>query len=1008
MATRHDPRAVPLRPAVFHILLALSGEDRHGLGIADEIERTSGGSMVLGPGTLYRSLAEMADAGLIRSVRAPGRADPRRKVLPDHSGRLGGADGRSKTPAIDGRRRPGPQHPVGFRMSVRCARLHAALFRALLRVYPGWFRRAHGEEMEQLFLARLGRGRGPRAALALWTRVAGDTASTTAALRRRHTVQRPPNRGGGGFDMLWQDIRFGLRRLLRTPAFTLGALALLAVGLGANIAVFSIVDRLLLRPPPYTRPAEVVYIHQDSDDGEPGSNSFPAYRDMAAMDVFRAVAATSPDDLTWQRPDGDTDVIVEFTTASYLDVVGLKMLRGRWFSSDHDRVGAEPVAVVSAPAWRSRFGGDPNIVGRVIRLNGQPVTIVGVGPDGLSGSQAPVVTDFWVSISATVLEGQYRVANLERREDHWYDVMARLAPGVSVEQGRSAMTVLAGRLADSYPDLNRGRRITVQRALDVHPFPESSPALVLASAMVVVLLLLACANLANLLLVRGMARTSEMAIRRALGAGSVRIGRLHLVESLVLSLGGGVAGVFLADVVLSALPRAPLPPPFGHAMDLTVDTRVGVFAIVLMVATGLLFGLAPVLRGTRERGAGALSDDRRTASSGRATVRVRNALVVVQVAGSFVFVMAAGLFGRSLLAMQHADTGVDAEHVAFVRTSVASAGVTGVAAGELLDQIRQRIDALPGVVRAAAASKLPAQFAGTTTTIVEGYTPPAGTDAVELNYTIVTPEYFDTVGLGIVQGRAFASTDVAGANRVAIVNEAAARRFWGGDAVGRRLESQGSRGTFRTVVGVAEDAPVSTFPEQPIRPMFYAPSGQASLGSAYLLAKTAGDAGALPDAMRSAVTAVRPGLTVGAQGTLASHFNDALAGQRFLVRVLESVSILAMLLAALGIYAVVAFNVAGRTGELGLRIALGARPGRVVRMVVQGTLVAVSIGLVSGLVIVAVAIRQVQSALFGVEPLDPVTIVGAVALLALVGGLAAYAPARRAASTDPAKALRAT
>lgn len=893
-------------------------------------------------------------------------------------------------------------------MTLRRSRLHALVFRALSRIYPAWFRNEHGPEMEQLFLSRLTRAKGLRAVLVLWARVAGDATSTALALRRRRSALQPQPGNRGGTSMFWQDVRFGLRHLVRTPVFTAGALALLAVGIGANVAVFTIVDRFLLRSPPYAQPASVVYVYQDSDDGEPSSCSFPAYRDMAAADVFRAVAATSPARMTWERSGGDLSTVVEFTTASYLDVIGLKPLRGRWFSREHDTVGSQAVAVVSAATWRSRFGRDPGVVGRVIHLNGYPVTIIGVGPDGFSGTLAPVVTDFWLSISATVAAGQFRVANLERREDHWYSVLARLRSGAGVAQARAAMAALAARLAETYPDLNRGRNITVRRATDVHLYEQGSSVLLLASAIVVTLLLLASANLANLLLVRGIGRSTEMAIRRALGAGRLRIARLHLVESLALAAAGGLGGILLARLALTLLPLAPLPSPFSDTMDLSIDGRIAVFAIALMLATGVLFGLAPALRSIRENVALALRDDRRTSSVERTTLRLRNGLVVVQVAGSFVLVLAAGLLARSLVAAQHVPAGVDAEHVAYVRTSFTRTGLDDAAAAATLEQVRTRIEALPGVTHAAAASRLPAQFSGTTTTIVEGYTPSAGTDAVELNFTVVTPQYFDTVGLPILQGRGFTPSDVVGANRVVIVNQAAARRFWQGAAVGRRLRSQGQPGVFRTVVGVAADAPVATFPEQPVRPMFYVPSGQATLGSAYVLARTAGNAGALPPAMRSAVAEVRSSLPVLEQGTLASHFGDVLAGQRFMASVMGTVSALALVLASLGIYGVVAFNVARRTGELGIRVALGADPGRVTGMVVRETLGPVVVGLAGGLGLAALAAGQLKSVLFGVQPLDPLTLAGSVALLAAVAWLAAWLPARRAASADPARALRAS
>jgi predicted permease len=900
-------------------------------------------------------------------------------------------------------------------MTKRLEVVHARVYRALLRAYPGWFREAHGEEMEQLFWWRLGRVRGMRGIVRLWYRMAADTWSTSLALRGSGgSGRRTSGHAGGDVWTFWQDVRYSVRQLLRTPVFAAGAVGLLAVGIGANIAVFTLVDGLLLRPPPYEQPDEVVYVYQDSDDGEPSSSSYPATRDMARSPVFSAVAATSASEAAWERADGPVEATIEYTTASYLEVTGLPMSRGRWFSAEHDNPGSEPVAVVSAPAWRSRFGSDPAVVGSTIRLNGHAVTIIGVGPAKLSGTYAPVVTDFWLSISATMVGGPFRVTNLERREDHWYDVRARLAPGVSVERAQLAMNGLAASLAAAYPDLNRGRDITVFRAKDVRQHPQGDATLFSAggvlTAIVVTLLLLACANLANMLLVRGLGRSSEMAVRRALGAGAGSVARLYVIESLLLSLVGGTLGIVLARWALAAMPLAPLPYPLSDALALVMDARVVTFSVALMIGTGLLFGLAPALRSTRDDIASVLRDDRRTSSLGRGTLRLRNTLVVIQVSASFVLILAAGLLGRSLAEMQRVDTGIEGERIAYVRTSFGQAGVDDAAeAAVALEALRARVASLPGVTHAAASSRLPAQRAGTTTTVVEGYTPETGTDAVELDFMIVTSQYFQTMGLPLLEGRGFAPTDVQGGERVIVINRAAAQRFWGGaDPIGRRLRPQSQRDVYRVVVGVVGDAPVATLPEDPVRSMFYIPVSQSSLSAAYVTARTEGDAVALLGAMRGAVTDVRSTLPIMEQGTMASHFASALAAPRFVVRVMGVVSLLAVLLAGLGIYAVVAFNVARRSGELGIRVALGADPGRVVRTVVRETVGAVVLGLAGGIAIAALAARRLQAALFGIEPLDPLTFAGAVAFLAGVAWLAAYLPARRAAKADPVRALRAS
>ncbi|MEQ9568656.1 MAG: ABC transporter permease, partial [Longimicrobiales bacterium] len=412
----------------------------------------------------------------------------------------------------------------------------APVFGILLRLFPRDFRAEHGAGMQELFEARLARARGLRGRIGVWSRGLVDVLRTAWAVRTGAEITTGRRRGGGRtMDSLLQDLKQTLRHLVRAPVFTLGAVLLLAVGIGANTTVFTVVDGLLFRPPPWGDADEVVYVYQDSDDGEPNSTSFPAYRDMTEVDVFESVAAVTPNSATLEGTDGPVAVDIEYATASLMDVLGLAPARGRWFGPEHDVVGNAYAAVVSWPAWVSRFGADPDLVGSTVRLNGQPVTVVGVGPRTLPSSFPPFVTDFWLSISSTPLGGDFMVANLDRRADHWYDVRARLAEGVTPEQASAAMDALATRLATDFPEFNQGRGITVFRADEVRAHPSVDGDLfaagTLLGAVVAVVLLLACANLANLLLVRGLGRSGEMAVRRAMGAGSGRVARLFFLEA---------------------------------------------------------------------------------------------------------------------------------------------------------------------------------------------------------------------------------------------------------------------------------------------------------------------------------------------------------------------------------------------------------------------------------------------------------------------------------------------
>lgn len=889
-------------------------------------------------------------------------------------------------------------------------------YRALLLLYPGPFRDAHGDEMCELFRARLERAGGTLGRVALLGRMTVDTAINAVALRRAGAARTTTDEGRGdmgtgmGMGTLVHDVRYALRHLVRAPLFSLSAVALLAIGIGANVAVFTLVDALLLRPPPYGDPDRVVSVYQDSDEGGPGTNAFPAYRDMAASPVFSSVAATTPATVSLEAADGPTPASVEFTTASYLEVLGMAPARGRWFTADEDAVGGPMAAVVSHATWRDRFGSDPDIVGRTLHFNGQPVTVVGVGPEKLSGSWAPTITDFWLSISSVAVGGSFRVANLDRRQDHWYEVRGRLAPGVTVARAQEAMDALAQRMGEAYPDLDRGRGITVFRTTDVRLHPSADGMLSRAATLVMVVvglvLLLACGNLANLLLVRGLGRSGEVAVRRALGASVARVARLFLAEALLLSVLGGLAGIGVAYWALGLVPYLPLPRPLSSSLALGPDVRVVAFTAALMVLTGVLFGLAPAVRSTRTDVAATLRDDARTAAGGRGVRRLRNVLVALQVAVSLVLVLGAGLLGRSLAALQSVDPGVDADRVAWVRTDFSQAGMVGEEARVGLGEVLARLSSLPGVTAVGATSRLPAQGGGSTTTVVEGYEPPSGTGAVELDYAVVSPGYFDAVGLSVLQGRGFGPDDVLSSETVVVVNQAAARRFWPGqDPIGRRMRPQDRPDTWRRVVGVVEDAPVDRLGEPP-QAQFYFSTGQAAPYTAYLVARTDGDPAGLLSGMREAVGAVRSSLTVSAQGTLAAHLGDGLSGPRAATTAMAAFSFLGLLLAALGIYAVVAFSVARRSAELGIRIALGADRGGLVRAVVAEIVATVGVGLALGVGLCVLAAPRLGGALYGVHPLDPATFVGSVGILLLVSAAAAWLPARRASAVDPVEALR--
>jgi predicted permease len=809
---------------------------------------------------------------------------------------------------------------------------------------------------------------------------------------------------------LLDDLRYTAGRLARTPFFTLGALAIVAIAIGANTAAFSVVNKLLLTPPPFESPEEVVNVYQDSDDGEPSSNSYPAYRDMAALGgVFRSVAATSPDRATLEVEGAKQQVALEYTTSTFLETLGRSPVRGRWFDRSMDQVGTGNYAVVSEHSWRNRFGSDPGIVGRTLRFNGQPVEVIGVGPTGFNGVGGFVVTDFWLSISSVGVSGDFRVSNLDRREDHWYDVKARLAPGVTVTRAQEAMNALAQRLAEDFPDMNRGRGITVFPASEIrlHPGMDRSLYSVAGALMtiVVLVLILASSNLGSLLLVRGVARSPEMAVRRAMGAGPWRVARLFLSEALVLSLVGGVLGLLLAHWLLGALVTLPLPGVAGQTVDLAMDPRVLLFSLGLMVATGLFFGWAPAMQSLSLNFSQVLREDRRSAGRSRRLSLFRNLMVAVQVAVSLILAVGTGAMVRSLASYYRVDPGVDEGRLAYLQTDFTQAGIQPEERGSLLRQLVERVEALPTVDRVGMTSRIPVQGGGTTTTVIEGYEPEAGTGSVELNWALVSPGYFQTMGIQVLEGRGYLPEDQAGDERQVIVNEAAGR-FWRGETpVGKRIRPQSVPDGWVQVVGMVSDTKVRSLSE-PATPILYYLMGENGINVPYIVARTSADPAALLQGLRRELAAVDPALPVAGLSTMTDHIGESLTAPRLSARLLGLFSLLALLLASVGIYTIVSFSVAGRMSEIGIRIALGAEGSRVVGMVVREMASTVGVGVLVGAVVVALATPRFQGVVFGVDILSPGTLLPALLVLGLSVAIASVLPALRAASVDPVEALR--
>ena len=636
------------------------------------------------------------------------------------------------------------------------------------------------------------------------------------------------------------------------------------------------------------------------------------------------------------------------------------------------------------------------------------MTIIGIGPERFNGEAGALVTDFWLSISSVSVGGSYHVANLDRREDHWYQVKAHLAPGVSIERARIAMNALARQHAETYPQLDSGRDITVFALDEVRFHPEVDAGIVTAGVglftIAALILLLACGNLGNLLLVRGTTRRSELAVRLALGAGRARVMSLLLIEALLLSIAGTAAGLLLAAWALRVVPLLPLPIP-GAGLDIGIDGRVIAFSAVLALVTGLLFGIVPALRTTRTNVAAALREEGRGRSPTRNVSLVRAGLLALQVAVSLVLVVGAGLFTRSLANVERVDPGVDVANIAVVGTDLGQGGVADAEIANITAQILERVRSLPGVESAALTTRLPLQQGGTTTQVVDGYTPTAGTGAVELPFAFVSRDYFRTMGVPLLAGRTFTADDRAGGPRVILVNETAAKVFWGGDAIGRRIRSESLPNAWREVVGVVADTRVASLDEPPTPMIFYS-ADQVPVGSFFIVVRTSSDPASLLPSLREALRSVRATLPVTRMMTFDQHVGDALASARVITALMTAFSLLALVLAGFGVYAVVAFSVEQRAPELGIRAALGAAGSRLVRMIIGETLAIVAVGLAVGITVAVFATRGISGMLFGVNPFDPLTFGGAAVLLIAAATGAALIPALRASRTDPVETLR--
>src|SRR5262245_8204738 len=791
-------------------------------------------------------------------------------------------------------------------------------------------------------------------------------------------------------DLLMQDIRYAVRRLVASPLFTLMAILIVGVGIAANTTVFSAVNAVLLRPLPFANADRVVYVYQDADEGGPQSSSFPAYRAIAERrDVFARAAAVFNTSVSAETESGIRQSFVEFASASYMPVLGLSTSRGRWFTPDEDAAGAPATAVVSGHVWRTRFGSDPNILGRAIRLGGSAVTIVGVGPREYNGLVNGTAVDFWLPLAALgPVIGSFASQTLERPQDHWFMIRARLRDGVTVEQARAALANVSNQLGEKFAGLDQKRRISVLPAAAVHIHPAFDGALVpvavLLMTIVGLVLVLVCCNLAILLLLRGASQHRAVSIRMAMGASRGQIVRQFLTESLMLALAGGVVGALASDWLLQFLSRTDLPVQSG-LLDMSIDYRVLTFVTALSMITGVAFGLAPALRAIRTDVTSAIAGFAAT----KPHVGVKYGMVGFQVALSLVLLVGTGLVVRSMMQMERVDLGFNHDRLTVVTTSALQAGFAPLDAFRVYRDLADRLAAIPGVQFIVRTDRLPLSGGPTSTLVIPEYVSPAGLNIAEVSFANVSADYFDALGIQLLHGRAFGPRDIYNAPPVAIVNEAMARRYWGtSDVVGRRYSHDGVPDSSVEIVGVVKDVKVASLTEEP-RPQFYRPLDQQGGFVVSYIVRSTGDQAAMVGTLSRVVRDVDSKLPVLQATTMDDYLTQQLLIPRIGATILAGFSLTALILAALGLYAVVAFAVGERAREVGIRMALGARGPHVIWMTVRGVMMTVAVGLAAGLALSIGAAQGMSGVLYRVSATDPVTLIVVTLVFALVALVAA-------------------
>ncbi len=814
----------------------------------------------------------------------------------------------------------------------------------------------------------------------------------------------------------WQDVRYSLRMIVKAPGYAAIAILTLALGIGANTTIFSWINSTLLNPiPGLARPSEVVSLSLGRGADTPFPLTYPDFETIRdGQQSFVGLTGCNPIAISLTGKGKPERVWGTVASANYFDVFGVRPILGRGFLLDEDKKpGGAPVAVISYRLWQTRFAANPSVVGETVEINQHPYTIVGVAPAAFQGSQTGLRSDIWLPV---MMEEQL-VPRSDLLHDHhyfWFIVFGRLKPGVKPEQAQEEMTVLLQREVRNYPEEHRGHTTVTVNPLWRSPFGANqflSLLLPMLMAIAGLVLLLACANVANLMLVRAVARRRELAIRMSLGASRWRLVRQLLVESLVLAMAGGVIALLItfwsSGTFMKFIPAADLPISLG----IHVDRSVLLATMVISLLTGVIFGILPALRASSEAPVAVLKEDTGSASGGLRKARLARGLVVAQISLSLLLLVCAGLCIRSFRSAQQIYPGFNSHNVLMASYDLFAAGYSEQKGAAFDRDLTAKLQALPGIQAVALTSRVPLGFGGGSTAVKPaGYVPQAN-ESMETQVAMISPNYFQTLQIPIVKGRDFTLQDTISSQRVVIVSESFVNRYWPNqEAVGKQLNSDLTHEWF-TVVGVARDSKVNSLNEKPT-PMVYLPHYQINrtdhpAGSTMIIiARTTGSPLSFGKTVESAIHQLNADLVVFDLTTLELRQQIASIGQRVAGTFVGAFGLLALVLAAVGIYGVTAYTTRQRTHEIGLRMALGASKDDILRLVLGHGLRLALLGVVLGLVASFALTRYLGSMLLGVTSTDPLTFSIVAVLLCAVALFATFIPARRAMRVDPMVALR--